>query len=63
MHDHEKEYIVKKLQEALKEAENDGWFYAKIRRPIVFDTIALLKEQQKLIDDITRRRANDGAFD
>ena len=25
--------------------------------------IALLKEQQKLIDDITRRRANDGAFD
>ena len=25
--------------------------------------IALLKEQQKLIDDITQRRANDGAFD
>ena len=25
--------------------------------------LALLKEQQKLIDDITQRRANDGAFD
>ena len=25
--------------------------------------IAMLKEQQKLIDDITQRRANDGAFD
>ena len=27
------------------------------------DAIALLKEQQKLIDDIMQRRANDGAFD
>lgn len=27
------------------------------------DAIALLKEQQKLIDDITQRRANNGAFD
>ena len=27
------------------------------------DALELLKEQQKLIDDITRRRANDGAFD
>lgn len=63
MPDREKEYIVKKLQEALEKAENDGCFYAEIRRPIVFDAIALLKEQQKLIDDITQRRANNGAFD
>ncbi len=27
------------------------------------DAIALLEEQQKLIDDITRRRATNGAFD
>ena len=27
------------------------------------DTLELLKEQQKLIDDITQRRANNGAFD
>ena len=27
------------------------------------DAIKLLKEQQKLIDDITQRRANNGAFD
>ncbi len=27
------------------------------------DAIALLKEQQKLIDEIMKRRANNGAFD
>ena len=27
------------------------------------DAIALLKEQQKLIDEITQRKANNGAFD
>lgn len=27
------------------------------------DALELLKEQQKLIDDITQRRANNGAFD
>lgn len=27
------------------------------------NAIALLKEQQKLIDEITQRRANNGAFD
>lgn len=46
MADSEKEYILEKLQEALEKAENDGCIYAKIRRPIVFDTIALLKEQE-----------------
>lgn len=30
---------------------------------LVRDAIALLKEQQKLIDEITQRRANNGAFD
>lgn len=27
------------------------------------DALALLKEQQQLIDEITQRRANNGAFD
>ncbi len=27
------------------------------------DAIVLLEEQQKLIDEITQRRANNGAFD
>ena len=27
------------------------------------EAASLLKEQQKLIDDITQRRANNGAFD
>lgn len=27
------------------------------------DALELLKEQQKLIDEITQRRANNGAFD
>lgn len=30
---------------------------------LVRDAISLLKEQQKLIDEITQRRANNGAFD
>lgn len=42
----EKEYIVEELQKALEKAENDGCIYAKIRRPIVFNTITLLKEQE-----------------
>lgn len=30
---------------------------------LMADALALLKKQQKLIDDITQRRANNGAFD
>ena len=30
---------------------------------VAIDAISLLKEQQKLIDEITQRRANNGAFD
>jgi len=28
-----------------------------------YDALAMLKEQQKLIDDLTKRRMNNGAFD
>ena len=30
---------------------------------LMTDALTLLKEQQKLIDDITQKRANNGAFD
>ena len=30
---------------------------------LITDALSLLKEQQKLIDDITQRRTNNGAFD
>ena len=33
------------------------------REDLMADALALLKEQQKLIDEITQRRANNGAFD
>ena len=32
-------------------------------KDIASDALALLKEQQKLIDEITQRMANNGAFD
>ena len=43
------ETIIRKLQDALENAENDGKIYAGIRRPVVFDTIVLLKEKQEEI--------------
>lgn len=55
-------------ENVIKELE-DYEPYAKVftnltvKGQVILDTITLLKEQQKLIDDITRRRANDGAFD
>ena len=41
--------------------EHEG-FYSCIEC-LLMDTIALLKEQQKLIDDMTKRRMDNGAFD
>jgi hypothetical protein len=44
----------------------DGEIYRPFicdRERICADALALLKKQQKLIDDITQRRANNGAFD
>ena len=58
MTEKEKEYIVEKLQEALEEAENDGYICAKIRRPIVFDAIALLKEQEAVEPKRIDRKRN-----
>ena len=33
------------------------------QKKLLRDAISLLKEQRKLIDDITQRRMSDGAFD
>ena len=42
----DREKVIKKLQDALENAEDNGKIYAEIRRPIVFDAITLLKEQE-----------------
>lgn len=42
----DREKVIKKLQDALEDAEEDGKIYAEIRRPVVFDAIELLKEQE-----------------
>lgn len=58
------------LEDAIKWLENlkqdigqlrheDLWHYEQA----IYEIIALLKKQQKLIDEITQRRANNGAFD
>ena len=44
-----RETVIKKLQEALDDAENNGNIYAQIRRPVVFDTLVLLKEQPEIV--------------
>ena len=41
------EKVIKTLQTALDNAEIDGTIYAKVRRPVVFDIINLLKKQEK----------------
>ena len=40
-----------------------GYTIMDCRKYLLNDALALLKEQQKLIDEITQRRANNGAFD
>lgn len=37
--------------------------FGKCKADAITDALAMLKEQQKLIDEITQRRANNGAFD
>jgi hypothetical protein len=37
--------------------------YDDCSKRVARDALILLKEQQKLIDEITQRRANNGAFD
>lgn len=47
-----RETVIKKLQEALDDAENNGNIYTQIRRPVVFDALVLLKEQEPIAPSI-----------
>ena len=42
----DRQTIIEILQKALDNAEIDGLIYAEVRRPVVFDIINLLKEQE-----------------
>ena len=59
----DRENVINAIEKAKKQSEE----YAQDRIIVPFKEadmiIALLKEQQKLIDDITQRRMNNGAFD
>ena len=64
MVDREKKYIViRTLEDKIAIAENADQNTLIVTVGALKDILTVLKEQQKLIDDITRRRANDGAFD
>lgn len=43
----DREKVIRKLKEALENAENEGEIFAEVRRPVLFDALALLKEQEK----------------
>lgn len=54
--------VIEHLYDCLAASDPENmWVF--IRKDIVGDAIALIKEQQRLIDEITQRRANNGAFD
>ena len=61
----EREKVISELKSALEwcqpEDNPNGSIAVKIWA--VRDALVLLNEQQKLIDEITKRRANNGAFD
>lgn len=57
------ERIVKQLEADLNRAERTGEMMVCVGRKTAAAAITLLKEQQKLIDDITQRRMNNGEFD
>lgn len=43
----DREKVIRKLKEALENAENEGEIFAEVRRPVLFDALALLQEQEK----------------
>lgn len=42
----DREKVIRKLKEALENAENEGEIFAEVRRPVLFDALALLNEQE-----------------
>jgi len=62
------ETVIKGLEECTGKGHCTECLYGKERqtlscKKLLADALTLLKEQQKLIDGITQRRANNGAFD
>ena len=62
MNDRDKSYLLKELTRTIDESDSTAAF-CLCQRWVLKDALSMLKEQQKLIDDITQRRANNGAFD
>ena len=49
----DREKVIRKLKEALENAENEGEIFAEVRRPVLFDALALLNEQEDLGTELT----------
>ena len=45
----DREKVIRELQDALENAEENGKIYAEIRRPVLFYAISLLKEQKTVL--------------
>lgn len=45
----DREKAIRKLKEALENAENEGEIFAEVRRPVLFDAIAMLKDDETRI--------------
>ena len=45
----DREKVNRKLKEALENAENEGEIFAEVRRPVLFDALALLKDDETWI--------------
>lgn len=60
----DREKVINELVEHIESALSvDSDYVDCVRTDLLQYAVALLKEQQKLIDDITQRRTNNGAFD
>ena len=58
----DREKVIGHLYDCLAASRPENmWVF--VRKDIIGDALAILKEQQQLIDEITQRRANNGAFD
>lgn len=58
-----RDFLMSEERKAFKGNNNSAVNVLMHYRNIVIDAINLLNEQQKLIDDITQRRINNGEFD
>ena len=64
MTDREYAYIVSRtLENKIAFAEETNQNTLLVTLDVLKNILDLLKEQQKLIDEITQRRMNNGAFD